>query len=117
MLEVTAPSIMFSIGTNPRSTLPASTELSTSSIELKGWRCSRTKSSCVTSASSAKVPIGPRNPTERWLWVVKTIGPRTYPRPGCGTFRSCDDEAPCLPGLPFPTAGPHTGVLFVQCIH
>ena len=65
MLEVTAPSIMFSIGTNPRSTLLASTELSTSSIELKGWRCIRTKSSWVTSASSVKVPIGPRNPTER----------------------------------------------------
>ena len=36
MLEVTAPSIMFSIGTNPRSTLPDSTAFSTCIIELNG---------------------------------------------------------------------------------
>ena len=47
MLEVTAPSIMFSIGTNARSTPPVATD------------------SSYNSASSVKVPAGPRKLTKR----------------------------------------------------
>ena len=59
---LTVPSVEFSIGTTPKSALPASTSWNTSSIEASG--SARTEwPKCVCTAVCVNVPSGPRNAT------------------------------------------------------
>ena len=59
---LTVPSVEFSIGTTPKSAVPACTSWNTSSIVAKGM--ARTECpKCFNTADCVKVPSGPRNPT------------------------------------------------------
>ena len=59
---LTVPSLEFSIGTTPKSAVPASTSWNTSSIEVSGN--ARTEwPNCLKTACCVKVPSGPRNAT------------------------------------------------------
>ena len=62
-VTVIEPSMEFSIGTMPRSTSPVSTAVITCGTSRNGTASPAAKSGCVSSASSANVPWGPRNPT------------------------------------------------------
>src|ERR671911_662567 len=64
-VTVTAPSIEFSMPTNPMSTWPASTAVSTSGMDGSATSSWPARSACDTSACSVKVPSGPRNPMRR----------------------------------------------------
>ena len=59
----TEPSIMFSMGTTPASTSPRSTAAITSGTDPCGVRVAAARSVCVSSASSVKVPAGPKYAT------------------------------------------------------
>ena len=59
----TEPSIMFSIGTTPPSTSPRSTAAITSGTDPCGVRAPAARSACDSSASSVKVPAGPKYAT------------------------------------------------------
>jgi hypothetical protein len=56
----TEPSIMFSIGTTPPSASPRSTDAITSGTEACAVRLPAARSGCESSASSVKVPAGPK---------------------------------------------------------
>ena len=62
-VTVTVPSMEFSIGTSPTSISPRSTAVSTSGTVRNGTVVSAARSGWLSSASSAKVPRGPRYPT------------------------------------------------------
>src|SRR5688572_6336986 len=57
---LTVPSMAFSMATKPRSTSPASVTASTSEIDGSGTSSARARSGSLSSASSVKVPKGPR---------------------------------------------------------
>ena len=59
----TEPSIMFSIGTTPPSASPRSTAAITSGTDPCGIRVPAARSACDSSASSVKVPAGPKYAT------------------------------------------------------
>ena len=59
----TEPSIMFSIGTTPPSASCRSTAAMTSGTEPYGVRLPAARSACDSSASSVKVPAGPKYAT------------------------------------------------------
>jgi hypothetical protein len=61
-VTVTAPSIEFSMPTNPRSTSPVSTARRTSGMDGSATRFRDARSACDSSACSVKVPSGPRKP-------------------------------------------------------
>lgn len=54
---------MFSIGTTPPSASPRSTAAMTSGTAVKGLRSAAARSGWVSSASSVKVPAGPKYAT------------------------------------------------------
>ncbi len=61
-LRLTAPSVEFSTGTTPKSTVPASAARNTSS-KLGHGTASTSCPNCANTACSEKVPAGPRYPT------------------------------------------------------
>ena len=78
-MKFTVPSMEFSMGTKPASTVPAATASRTSGTERNGTNSDATRSACVSKACSVKVPNGPKNPMR--FGAVATTGqamPHSY---------------------------------------
>ena len=84
----TEPSMAFSMGTKPTSTVPAAVAASTSGMDGNGTCRRARRSGWVSMACSVKVPIGPKNPTDADGWGTLRPGSRGRWTSGMRQLRS-----------------------------